>query len=72
VKMEVRRTGIVLIPEGVQDEVFLESALGLKQAWDTATVHRVPASGLPAVWAYAEIRRTGALPLSAPKPEDQT
>jgi hypothetical protein len=54
-KLELRSYGLEIIPETVQDEVYLETVLKLKTEKDHAVVKRVNAMGL-SCWAYAEVK----------------
>ena len=61
-KVEYRKLSIVIIPENDQDEVYLESVLGLKKKGDVATATRVAVIGLDLAWAYVEIKPVQQIP----------
>lgn len=61
-KLSLRSYAIEIIPETVQDEVYLETVLGLKSESCRAVAGRVNVMGL-SCWAYVEVRREpGVIP----------
>ena len=61
-KVEYRKLSIVIIPENDQDEVYLESVLGLKKKGDVATATRVATIGLDMEWDYVKIKSVQQIP----------
>ena len=55
-RMVLGKSTIQVVPDNDQDEVYLESVLGLNKAGDKADAVRVPPIGLEYSWAYLEIR----------------
>lgn len=56
-QMRLGKTSIEIIPDNDQDELYLESLLGLDKAGDKADAIRIPPMGLEYSWAYLEIRK---------------
>ena len=56
-RMVLGKVSIEIIPENDQDEVYLESILGLQKAGEKADAIRIPPMGLEYSWAYLEIRK---------------
>lgn len=48
---------IHIIPDNAQDEVYLETVLGLKNKDDKAIAKRIAPMGLAHSWAYVELRK---------------
>lgn len=55
-KVKYNKYSIQIIPESDQDEVYLESVLGLNKKNDTAQATRIATMGLNGSWAYVEIK----------------
>ena len=55
-KIELEKYCVRIIPENVQDEIYLETVLGLKLESSEAIVKRVNAYGLDC-WAHAKIEK---------------
>lgn len=54
-KLEVKSFGLVITPESIQDEVYIERLLGLKKEGDYVLLQRHNASGLGTL-AWLETR----------------
>ena len=55
-KIEVEHDSLKIIPENIQDEIWLENVLGLKNTKNRAVCYRENASGL-SCWAYAVVEK---------------
>jgi len=56
VRVRISRHSLEIIPETIQDEVFLEEVLGLEDEGDSVPLSRVNAYRL-SCWAYAKAAR---------------
>ena len=56
-KLDIQKRRLLIIPETVQDEIWLENVLGLTDDEAAAIVHRVNANDAGNTWAYAIVRK---------------
>lgn len=56
-KISYLKNSVEIIPEDDQDEIYLETVLGLHKKGDTAIAVRIAPMGLDHAWAYVEIKK---------------
>jgi len=56
-KIEYGKYCIRIIPENEQDQVYLESVLGLFKKGDKAIAERIAVSGIDTAWAYVAVKK---------------
>ena len=60
-KLEIKRDGIQIVPEGAQDEAFLEDTLGFRLG-SPGVVTAVHVFSLSSAWAYLQIGKQAKQP----------
>lgn len=56
-RLNIRRTCLEIVPEGIQDEVYIEEVLGLRKRSDYVSATRIPPSGLEHALGWVEVKR---------------